>query len=318
MRAIKVLALSLLMIALIISGWFYLALLSTEKTVLNYNYYEELLLETNAVEIIYQDNFDRLPDIMRNQIYARADQETIALIKEKEALFNLVISVYTSEIEPPWLEEQLLVVIDDVLSLIKGEQQTLSAVIDLEKIESGFERLMRIKLKSLRRDEFNALGGHPAVIVAQGGQIMRLLGVEGEINLKQVQREKVIPAQFSRPLACYNQFLNNHLLIYLWFILIFILMILLARPAGGLKLYGSALLISGLSFYAFSRYYNNLLPQSVISNPDPNFVYLSPDLVEAAISYTAERIEVLPLIFAASGAILLVIGLVYGFVARKA
>ena len=52
MRAIKILALSLLMIAVIISGWFYLALLSAEKTVLNYNYYEELLLETNPVEII--------------------------------------------------------------------------------------------------------------------------------------------------------------------------------------------------------------------------------------------------------------------------
>jgi len=64
MRGIKILVLLLLMIAVIISGWFYLAHLSAEKTVLNYNYHEELLLETNAVEMIYQDNLDRLPDIM--------------------------------------------------------------------------------------------------------------------------------------------------------------------------------------------------------------------------------------------------------------
>ncbi len=320
MRGLKIFSLILIAIIMIISGWVYLAVMSAEKTILSSDYYEDLFNETDLIPSVYEELTDSFVDIVFARALADMDRENRAVFEEEKDLFIYAISTYWSVLDPLWIESQLLLVVEDVLTLIRGEQQVLTAVINMDDIENSFREIMVWETVDLPMEQLEELGGHthPAVVEARAASIARELGLSEEINLARIQAEITIPLEAEYLLSLYQQY--RHIYIYLAYLLFGILlvsMILLAKPAGGLKWFGMATIIFSLSFLLSIRVLESIVADLALTETQAGGLPLSIGLIENVFAYIAESISTIALISAAVGLAFLILGVIWSFVLHK-
>jgi hypothetical protein len=318
MKVIKVILLVLISLLMVIVGWAYLSLISIENTLLNEKYYEDLFIETDLVSRAYYEIQDSFVDIVIANVLADMDQEELSAFKEEEQLYLYSLNAFLDVIEPAWIEKQLQQAVKDTLAFIRGDQEELSLVINMDEIEDALRQKMFSENIVLSLDQLNELGGHthPVIVVARAVRVIRELGFINQINLNQVHDN--IPNEVGNVIKMYQDYKSSFYYIsYIFFGLALVLMMLLAKPVKGLIWFGGTTIIFSLSFLLGIQVLKNKLPGHLLSGIHERGLPLSVDLIQLIVFYIAESINNIALIAVAVGLVFLLIGLILGLIIRK-
>ncbi len=303
MKGLKLFCLILILVIMVLGGWFHQAGLTVEYTVLNGSYYSEMLAESGLIGELHS----KIQREVAGEIAGQVPREAALLISEA------IFSVFNVD----WLEDQLIMVIEDWLRFMKGEQQDFKAVIELEAKKAELEARLN-RLLSILPERVMAEAGIESGMEAQfAAGIMEEMDLPDQIRLDELLSEEEMIyelAEFSRSV---QQF--RFLYIYLPFaayILLLIFNLLLAGWAGGLKWFGSGLIASGITFLAGMQLTSFALAGPVASSLSTEEAAFAEAIIAAA-SYTAARASMIPVIYTLAGLFFLVIGLLSGFIISR-
>lgn len=321
MRELSIFILILVAIAMIFTVWVGLAGLGVERTLLNDDYYETLFAETGLVSIVHAEIESRLPEVIIAQqseemIPAVAagltEEERLVIEARLTAIFEAVGQVYDAD----WLEGQLLVAIEDILRLVKGEQDHLSATIDLSE--------RRPQLVAILAEELAAIPGDMGREEDIPPELIELLAAEitAEAIPDRVELSELIGVNGLAPeLRQTLDRLSIYRFLYLFgawalFGLLLICNIALAGLAGGFKWSGLATAFSGFTFLAallllWAIYPAFLLGAAAAELPLPE------KALQAAFSHSVRFLLPIPLACTVVGLTLFGAGLIAGSRTRR-
>ncbi|MDW7739062.1 MAG: hypothetical protein SCJ97_03245 [Bacillota bacterium] len=317
MRGLKIFLLILLWLVVFIGVWAYLGLFSADNTLLNADYYDELFQETELVPRVYEEMSARFPELIQNSLETVLEEVELNTPEFNEIILPLVIESYWETIDPVWAEEQILLVIKDYVSVIRGEKETITAAIDTAEMEIRFRELLYRKIRVLPQSTVRRIELHPAVIEALAARIVREMGLFGEIQLADRISESDLSTNWGSTLTQYRFYRAYPYLPPIFLILMMIFMILLAKIAAGLRWFGSAVLLSSLSFLFCIWMLKGILPVLGQDTLNLEELPISQDLVQSVIALTADKITYFALISVGIGLALLVFGILFSLLTRK-
>ncbi len=306
MDVLKVFLLVLLSLLLIIGGWLYLAAMGTETTLLDTDYYRNILHETELTSIIYSEIEYILPELLfadkaADEDYDHEDEE--GLMQDR---MGIILRAFTTAYDSLWLEEQLLTIIDDVLAMIKGEKPGLTASIDLENRREQFLNEITAELDKLpaeTREILDITDEDIALMWDELGLPAQLMVgdlIEGNIPNEELQRAISIQ-RLSRFIFFY--------LSYALFAVFLLFFFLLAGVSGGFKWFGASVLFFSSTFLVGLQVLRLLLTEVAIASI-PDYISFPTGMFQTAINYTITRISIVPLICLAIGLVFLIIGMI--------
>lgn len=321
MRSLKISLLVITSIIIVLCGWFFLAGMITEKTVLSNSYYRDLLAETDLSSRLHQEIQEALPEIILEVL---AEELEDKLTGEENILMftmvQLVSNAITESFDEVWLENQFILVIDDILALVKGEQQTLTAVINLHDNMEQFEENLIANLQTFSAEKMEALN----IPVEQTGlvaeQILKEIDLPDQIYLADLinGNGQRIPEEIENTIS-YLQNIRGlyHYMPYIVFMVMLFLLFLLVGFAGGLKWFGAAVIFFSITFLIGMHLINNIIPPVIFVEMDGKLPF-SPEIFAAITDFTVNRVSFIPLIITAIGLILVIFGTILGRTTRKA
>jgi len=263
---LKVVGLILVFILFCLNGWLYQAGMGVERTIFNANYYHHLFQEAGLTSVLHQGIIDEM-----------SPGTAPGMPPEVEAEIELMWSEALSE---AWLEAQILAVIEDLLAVLDGEQDTLTVSIDFSEPK---------------------------------GRLLQEAGVEEQVFADEMPDEIPLSDIMGADPQTWQEFLDiasrvqqvrSTLMIiaYVGMVILLLLFILLAGLSGGLKWVGVATLFSGISFLGglqlFSFLIRNIMPPEEL----PELQMVLRDLFNS--------VTIVSLVYAGVGLFLLVSGLV--------
>lgn len=321
MRRLKIFLLILISIFVVLSGWFYLAGMSAERTVLSNSYYQDLAAETDLVSTLHQELRDSLPQMALQDI----TKELEADLTEQEKIFmeiglQIITDAFLQSFDEAWLEDQLLVVTDDVLAVIKGEQQTFTAVINLRENKEQFREKLINSLETLPAELTEMLDIPTAQTEQMAEQILTEMDLPDQIYLADLiaGNGDKMPRDLKNAVSTVQTTRGTYqYLPYFIFVLMLLLSFLLAGYAGGLKWFGGAVVFFSITFLVGIQFSNTLILPVVFSEIK-NELPFSPQLFYSAADYTVSSVLIIPLFTAAVGLIFIFSGIILGRANQKA
>lgn len=330
MKTIKIICLVLLSLLLIVVGWSYLLGVNLERTVFNLSYYEDLLEQEEVdldkiisgiideIEIDPEDDPEEIPDEEHEEV----------MIPEMDRLFKLIMTdALKDTIEASWVKEQILLVIEDILKLTKGEIETLSVVIELEDFQDDFMKNMKQRVKAISEEELIEFGVPEEEVeqiremfieefTAMTQEVSETNGdgpqLPSEIDLGQLMETGEFSPEMEEALSKVQIFHTYFpALHYIAFAIIFLLSCLLAGLWGGLKWFGTSLLITGVTFLSGLFLSQELIMAPLLTEISEEMPF-GFDAIKTSASYTVSKMRTAPLIFSGVGLILLVGALIIG------
>ncbi len=263
---LKIVGLILTSIILFFAGWVYQSNLGLERTLLNTDYYRSFFQEVGLASMLHQE-FQEL-------MIPAADTAGMPGTPPGDVSQG---DAFSEE----WMEEQLLLIIDDYLAVIKGEQQTFTAVLDLREVKENLMQGQEAELQVLYADL-------PDQIPLQD-----IMGADAE--MWEELQEEISSIHQSQRIYNFAQ--------YIFFAFLLLCCFLMAGPAGALKWFGSATLFSGITFWGMLQVGDYL----VASLFPPEIAEL-----QLIVNHLFSSISRLSLIYAAVGLALLASGIIWG------
>jgi len=318
---------ALISMLVVLNGWVYLAGMSVERTILSRSYYQGLAGDTAIIADIHQELESTLALIIEESVTRELEKQVGTALTEPEKLIirsrlQLITTALAEVFYEEWFEDQFLLVSDDLLALLTGEQENLTAVIDLgegkdrmqEKLIASLETLpagMRGKLSipadriEIMVDQFMTEINFP--------EKLQMVYLEDTIGNDSFAEIEMAVSTLQRARGLYR------FLPYLIFILLFICSIPVAGVTGALKWFGAATLFFSTTFLGAAWFFQqNYVPELFTGIEIENGWILSPDpVLGAAADYTFLRILTMALVCAAAGALFLVGGIVSEKYIRK-
>jgi len=297
----------LISLLVIMNGWIYLAAMNLERTILNSAYYQSLIHETDLTGTLYRELEESLPDILLEQIEGKIIE---AKTKEEEILItasmNIMITFFKQAFDEAWFEEQLILVIDDFLALFKGEQKHLEAVIDLSE---GKESFIKAVSAFIEKGTI-AYRGNLVLSPEYIDSLFNSMDIPDQLVMSELIGDHINPAGLERVVSTQRlaRWAYNYLS-YAAFALFLLLSCLLAGFGGGLKWFGAASLFSGLTYLIFLQLIKLIISPVLMSTLSNDFTFI-PNLVNMIIDNTISVISTGPIIYAAIGLALIIIGII--------
>lgn len=316
MRALKVFLLVLISVILVVCGWLYLAGMSAERTVLSTAYYRGLVDEVGLPSAIYEELQKTLAEIMLEGI---AEEMTAEEMDEgMPEQLSIMMGALTRAFDVAWLEEQFLLVTDDILALVEGEQETLTAAIDLQEVKARFRDELIGELEALPDDKKEELDLPPEAIEMMVDKTLAELDIPDQLNLAELIAEDGLLLQHEGVLAPLQTFQEYFRFIpYLVFALLLLFSCLLAGIVGGLKWFGAASLFFSAGFFIGLQLLRTVFLPPLLASLNGEMP-VGPELLRPVAAYTIARAATVPLLCAALGLALLMGGIIYGKVQWKA
>ncbi len=321
MQGLKIFTLIIMSITVVISGWVYLAGMGAERTVLSNSYYRDLIAETNLTSVLHKELQEALPDMMLEGMTEDLAEELTD--KEKELMrirLQFVASAITDSFDEAWFEDQFLLVIDDVLALAKGEQQTLTAAINLEGNMKQFQNKLITRLETIPAEIREKLDIPAEQIEQMSEQILAEMDIPDQLYLADLiaENNEGISRNFKDTIS-YMQTIHGiyQYLPYIVFVLMLLFSCLLAGFAGGLKWFGSAVLFFSTTFLIGIQLVNAQAYPIIFAGMEGE-PFFKPELLTAVINYTMARVSIIALISAAAGFIVIISGIIVGKTTQKA
>ncbi len=309
MKVLKIFALSLISLMLVFTGWIYMAGIAVERTVLSSAFYHDLMDNTDVSSNLHEMLQETMLEGLKMEQVEQEMQEDLpdGKIPEEvmpEGFIELIFGALGDAYHAEWLEEQMLVVIDDALALIKGKQDSLTAIINMREGKERFKEALAISIEEFPMDDST-----PKMTDSMVEEIVADMELPDEfvladlLNNSEELDEKINKAQLYRG---YFQVVP-----YILFAVFLLLSIILAKLPGGLKWFGAVALFSGITFFIVlkgAKSFLNSNISAILEDGPP----IEPEVILSATELIFTRITAIPLLFAAFGLALLAGGVIMG------
>jgi len=323
-QGFKIAILTLISIFVVLTGWVYLAGLSAERTVFSSSYYHDLSSETELSSALHEELQKTLPDIIIQHMTQELESEIEGnLTVQQQIIMRAAIRFVTDALaevfDEEWFEEHYLLIVDDILAFVKGEQDELSATIDLQDSKEEVRDKIITALKSLPDELRNQLNIPENQIENIVDDALDEIDFKEQIRLTDLldQYDEGLSADLENTVSIMQtgrviyQFIP-----YIIFALLFMSCFLLAGFSGSLKWFGAAILIFSSTFLLGVRLFHVLLDPVIFFN-NASGLSFSPETANAVADYTVNSISIIPIISAAVGFLLLITGVIIGKVNQK-
>lgn len=317
MKVLKTFILVLLFIVFVVAGGIFTLSKGIDKTFLDISFYEEVVEETEIASTL----MSRLVGGIEEQ----AGSELQKLPAEnRQQVKNILESSFSSALDEEWAEETLLVAVDDVLSYLKGEQEGLTAVIDLTEEKRVIQNNIQTEVeKSIQMEVEQQIQQRSDIPPGMEDQVRSRLeseiaprtntavtgmmtGVPDRISLAQLLENLENSEEIKAAVATFQQVYSYFdLILYSTLIIFAILMLALAGFFGGLKWVGTGMIVSGGFLFLFLLALKPSLP--VLLN---NFnVPIDKQILDPVIHPLFFEMYTITLTYAGVGLLLLLIGI---------
>ena len=303
MKGIKLFLLIIYFLLLIPVGWVFQAGLTSEYTVLNRDYYHDLLEETDLTAYFQELLHDRLFEDISEQI-----PESLAIV-----LADALMIVFDEN----WLEEQILLITDDLLLYVKGDQPSVQAVIDLREKKEEVRYNLETALTLLPDQLLTMLGFDPQKIGDFTEMVVDEMPLPDQIAVKELLSEEGEKGDLMTSLIRVRQYRSLYTyLTYAALVLLLLFNYLLAGVARASKWIGAAVIASGISFFMILQIVLMILLAPLTAALEADGL-LRPEIVISVVEFSAARTAVIPIYFSLAGLALLLFGILAGKLVKK-
>jgi len=303
MKGIKLFLLIIFFLLLIPVGWVFQAGLTAELTVLNSDYYHDLLEETDLTAYFQELLHDRLFEDISEQI-----PESLAIV-----VADALMIVFDED----WLEEQILLMTDDLLLYVKGDQPSVQAVIDLREKKEEVRYNLETALTLLPDQLLTMLGFDPQEIGGFTEMVVDEMLLPDQIAVKKLLSEEGEKGDLMTSLIRVRQYRSLYTyLTYAALILLLLFNYLLAGVARASKWIGAAVIASGISFFMILQLVLMILLAPLAAALEAGGL-LRPEIVISVVEFSAARTAVIPIYFSLAGLAVLLFGILAGKLVKK-
>ena len=297
MKILKTFLLILLSAMFLTFSFMYISILGIERTLLNQDYYEGLVYEV-----------DVFADVHENLIGIFPEQTETADSNEFE---TLVTETLIDTISKNWLEEQFLNITKDLLGYIKGDNEDITASIDLKPQKKLLVDNLIEELQNTDKvhDELPEL--QPEVIASD---ITEESDLPDEIYLNEVLEEPLtaIEAEIDTVRTARDYF---HIGSYVFFGIMLLLMCLLAGISSGLKCYGINMIVPGVAYAGSFFLFKNIIDISTFNISED--IPITSQTIFAIFEYTINHFIEIGVVYATIGILITLLGFLLGKKKRK-
>ncbi len=324
MRGSKIFLLLVIAVIVVLTGWVYLTGMSAERTVLNRSYYQELIDETGLASTIHTELQEILPKMISEEVVAELDHGLVENLSELEKvavrnLAALITSALADTFDEEWIKDQLLIVIADFIFVAKGEQDELTALIDISEGRQDLREKMIASFENLPPPVKERLGLPEREVELFVDKVMAEMDLPDRIYVVRLieEEDEDLLADIEQSLSTIQSFRGIYLyLLPIIFALSLICSILLAGFPGGLKWFGAAVAFFSATFMLEIRLFLELFGQMLLPWVEEEIPLLGPEMLQQMASHWAETAMIIPAISGFLGAILVLGGFLYGRITR--
>ncbi len=298
MKGLKLFAAIIIFLVLISVGWAYQGGLSANRTIFNQDYYEQMLVETNLSTSIHE----HLQETILEEMSEEMPDHMAAVVT------RVLLMVFTEE----WFAEQTIMITDDFVRYVTGEQQSIQAVIDLREEKEELSNRLEMALTVIPEQILRMLGFDPEELYLLADVLIEQMPLPDRLPLEQLLMEQEAGRDLLNLLSLARQFCSVYRYITAAvFILGLIVLFFLTGLSSALKWFGAAALLSGVSFYLALQGWDIILPVmlelGLISGGlfETGFFY---DVLE----YSVNLVAIVPFYYTLFGLAVLVVGSAIG------
>ncbi len=298
MKSFKIILLAAISLVLVAAGWIYQAGLSAGQTVFSSTYYHEAVAETELTSYIHEVEQDRLMEEMSAEM-----PDNMAMV---------VTRVFLTVFDEQWVGEKLLVVSDDVVLYITGEQPALRAVIDLREEKEQLGKNLELALTVIPGQILSMLGFDPqelddlAVALVEQMPLPDLITVQDLLAMNSLNGDLASLLNMARHYHSYYLYVS-----FAVFILMLFAAYRLAGIPAALKWFGASAVISGAGFYIAMQAGRFVLPTMFeLGMVDESF-YGSEAYI-SVMNFSVERMLHIPAYYTLFGILVVLAGLLTG------
>lgn len=321
MRIIKNILLLIILILIVINGFFYMAWIGLERTIFNFDYYNEIIRDTNIIPLAHEQLHEKLPLRLIENLPADSTSESngitattfLELDETEREIFlmqiNILADTITQTFNPAWYEEQTLAVIAEILAQ-PAENQSYIITVDMKEklLELRQELLIVLFEESLSSAAFPIDN-----IELLADDLIAIADIPQQFSLSDSLSEIGITAETTELLSALSNFRSSMIYWpYIILILLILFSILVAGPSAGLKWAGIAALIFSLSAYIclqFAKAFISVTVPGITEIVIAGQITISPVLINTLADLTISRLYDIPLISAAAGLLILTGGI---------
>ena len=222
-RTIKIILLLILGLMLFVFSYLFLLAAGFERTFLNYDFYEEIAEESEIGE--------ELVELITGDMVEEMDQRNHGQDMSEQKMKENMISVVEETFDADWIESVFLETINSTLLWVKGSEDELELIIELDDRKEMLIDKMAEKIE----DE---IGHEPENFreEIEGG-------VPDEINVGELMGENEISSSFGFVQTLYKLFIFVPIILFLFFIVIFVLT---SGWSDGLKWFFGVVFVSSI------------------------------------------------------------------------
>ncbi len=234
---------------------------AVERTVLNATYAERLLRESGISAVLHAT----IAEQMRDGVAGGADDPTDLMLEQA--------------MTPEWLETQLLEFVEEVLSVVAGERDALTSTIDFSEPKQHLRASSDPRLRAMAGELPDQLSMREMI----GAD--RMAWNEIQMFLSSIRQTRLL----------------MNIVSYAGFIFTFLLCLLLAGLAGGMKWFGATNMITGILFLGLLQ----IAGMAVV----PTLTAEMPEIRATAVQVIS-GMSFVPIAFAGVGLLMLIIGVI--------
>lgn len=312
MKALKVIVLVILTGVFVAYGLGFLAYQGVNNTMMNQQYFQSVVRDQNIPRLVHVELKEMVPEVVLDGLTGGKSISDPAQKAAVDAQVTLISTAITDALDEAWIEQQVLLVTDDVVSLLRRESRSLSAVIDISSKLDVIEQNIAEGLDAYSDAELMAMFGAPrAYIPTISEQIVGQLGLPESLVLDELVEDNA-PGTVDMILS-YMGTLNTLFGVIFWVVVIvFLLLCILFWKVGyGLQWFGISMALTGGTFLITTRYFSKLSAIENLSGTDFNSFPVSSSVIENIVSFTMSKMNQMPLFFIIGGFVIFVIGLLF-------
>ncbi len=276
-----------------LTGCIYIAGMQVERSVLNTDFYDGLLKHTALGSALQTAFTSQMQQQMEDAPPVAAD---------------LMVESMSKAVTAEWIEKQLLIVVDDALAMVDGQQETLMATIELENRKQIFKREFEEAVEALSEREKEQLGLEEKGSQGDPVDITEAMDLPDDLPVAELL-EGEAAAELETVVSGIQKFRSYFAFIpYAAFLLLMGLFYLLAGASDGLKWFGASATIAAVIFILGLLVTNSVLLPNTLG---PHLVEDAPidvTVVESTVDYTVGQMYTFPIYFAIFGLLLFAAG----------
>lgn len=298
MKGLKLFAVIIIFLVLISVGWVYQVGLSANRTIFDQGYYEQILAETNLSASIHE----HLQEIILEEMSEEMPDHMAAVVT------RVLLMVFTEE----WFEEQTIMITDDFVRYVTGDQHSIQAVIDLREEKEELSDRLEMALTVIPEQILRMLGFDPEELYLLAEVLIEQMPLPDRLPVEQLLMEQEAGRELLNLLSLARQFCSVYLyLTAAAFMFGLIILYSLAGLFSALKWFGAAAIFSGASFFLALQGWDIILPVmlelGLISG-----VLFETGVFYGVFEYSVDLIAIIPFYYILFGLAVLIVGLAIG------